>query len=94
MIPILQTERLRDMEGSDLPKVTQPINDTAVTETLIRPPPESGLFFFFFLGFYLFIFRERIKEGEREGENINWLPLTHPQLGTWHAAQACALTGN
>ena len=23
-----------------------------------------------------------------------WLPLTHPQLGTWSATQACALTGN
>ena len=26
--------------------------------------------------------------------DINWLPLTHPQLGTWPATQACALTGN
>ena len=26
--------------------------------------------------------------------NINQLPLPHPQLGTWPAAQACALTGN
>ena len=25
---------------------------------------------------------------------INWLPLAHPQLGTWPAPQACALTGN
>ena len=23
-----------------------------------------------------------------------WLPLTHPQLGTWPTTQACALTGN
>ena len=23
-----------------------------------------------------------------------WLPLTLPQLGTWPATQACALTGN
>ena len=31
--------------------------------------------------FYLFIFRERGKEGER---NISvWLPLTHPLLGPW-----------
>ena len=41
------------------------------------------------------------KEGEREGEKhvtreryIGRLPLTHPQLGTWPAIQACALTGN
>ena len=26
--------------------------------------------------------------------NISWLPLTCPQLGTWPATQACALTGN
>ena len=26
--------------------------------------------------------------------NINWLPLAHPQLGTWPATQAWALTGN
>ena len=40
------------------------------------------------------MFRERRKEKERE-RNINvWLPLTCPQLGTWHAIQACALTGN
>ena len=25
---------------------------------------------------------------------VNWLPLTHPQLGTWPATQACALAGN
>ena len=32
------------------------------------------------------------KEKER---NINvWLPFDHPLLGTWPAAQACALTGN
>ena len=23
-----------------------------------------------------------------------WLPLTHPQLGTWPTTQACALTGS
>ena len=49
----------------------------------------------------LFIFRERGKEGEREGEKhqtceryIDQLPLTRFQLGTWPATQACALTGN
>ena len=26
--------------------------------------------------------------------NIDQLPLAHPQLGTWPATQACALTGN
>ena len=34
-----------------------------------------------FLRFYLFILRERAREGERE-KNINvWLPLTRPLLG-------------
>ena len=47
----------------------------------------------FFLN-YLFIFRERGRKKERE-KNINvWLPLAHPQVGTWPATQACALTGN
>ena len=26
--------------------------------------------------------------------NINWLPLAHPQPGTWHTTQACDLSGN
>ena len=44
---------------------------------------------------YLFIFRERGREGEREGE-IHPLVAshTHPQQGTWAANQAFALTGN
>ena len=52
--------------------------------------------FYFFLD-YLFIFREKGREGkEKERErNINvWLPLARPLLGTWPATQACALTGN
>ena len=48
----------------------------------------------YFLRFYLFIFRERGRKGERE-RNINvWLPLKHPLLGTWPATWASALTGN
>ena len=44
----------------------------------------------------LFIYRERGREGEREGEKHQyvWLPLMHPPLGTWSVTQACALTGN
>ena len=41
MIPILQMERLRDREDSNLPKVTQTVSDRAETETLICPTPES-----------------------------------------------------
>ena len=40
---------------------------------------------------YLFIFREKGREGKRE-RNINvWLPLARPLLGTWPTTQACAL---
>ena len=44
---------------------------------------------------YVFILRERGREGERQ-RNIVWLPLVYPtqDLGTWPATQACALTGN
>ena len=40
--------------------------------------------------FYLFLERGAGKEKEKH----RGLPLTHPQLGTWLTAQACALTGN
>ena len=43
---------------------------------------------------YVFLEREEGRKQERE-RNINvWLPLTSPLLGTQHATQACALTGN
>ena len=48
------------------------------------------LFFWDFI--YLFSEREEGRERGRD-RNINWLPLTRPQLGTWPATQACALTG-
>ena len=55
-------------------------------------------YLYIFLRFYLFIFRERRREGERETlmceRYINRLPLTCPQPGTWPVTQACALTGN
>ena len=48
----------------------------------------------YFKRLYLFIFRDRGREGERE-RNINvWLPLTCPLLETRPTTQACALTGN
>ena len=46
----------------------------------------------------LFIFRERGREGHRDGEKHlcvrDQLLLTCPELRTWPATQACALTGN
>ena len=56
----------------------------------------SWLFYLFiFKRFYLFIFRERRREGEREGEKHWCVVASHkPPLGSWSATQACALTGN
>ena len=49
----------------------------------------------FFKRFYLFISRERGREGEREGEKHQYVVASRtPLLGTWPAIQACALTGN
>ena len=42
---------------------------------------------------YLFLQGDEGREKERE-RNSNRLPLILPQLGTWPATQACALTGN
>ena len=42
---------------------------------------------------FIYLFLERGKEEEREGNTNAWLPLMHPLLGTWPATQACALTG-
>ena len=53
------------------------------------------LYILFFKGFCLFIFRERGREGEREGEKHQCVVASHtPRNGTWPATQACALTGN
>ena len=48
----------------------------------------------FFKRCYLFIFRERRREEERERNISVWLPLTCFHLGIWPATQVCALTGN
>ena len=49
-----------------------------------------------FKKYFLYLFLERWEGKEKKRErNINvWLPLTHPQLGTWPSTLACALTGN
>ena len=42
-----------------------------------------------------FIFRERGREGEREGETQQCVVASQaPPPGTWPATQACALIGN
>ena len=50
--------------------------------------------FFFLKIFYLFIFRERAKEGEREGEKHQLVASHMPPAGAWPTTQAHALTGN
>ena len=59
-----------------------------------RVPQPSACPPLFFFKIYLFL--DRGREGEREGEKCQcvWLPLTCRLPGTWPAAQACALTGN
>ena len=42
----------------------------------------------------LFLDRGEGREQEKERNISVWLPLVHPQLGTWAATQAYALTGN
>ena len=56
-------------------------------------PLGHGLFFF---RFYLFIFRERGREGQWGEEKHQCVVASHvpPKLGTWPATQACALSGN
>ena len=51
------------------------------------------LFLSFFKRFYLFIFRQRGREGER-GEKHQCVVASHAPLETWHATQACSLTRN
>ena len=58
------------------------------------PLTQSPLVFVGFVVVYLFIFRERGREGERQGDKHQWLPLACPLLGTWSTTQACALTEN
>ena len=70
-----------------------PVGDREIAlgrEPLISP--DVGILFF--LRFYLFIFREKGREAERERNSNVWLPLTWLPLGTWPATQAHAPTGN
>ena len=50
------------------------------------------LFFYFFGGGYGG--RKRGRETSMWERHTDRLPLTCPQMGTWTATQACALTGN
>ena len=57
----------------------------------------QGHFFpLLFLKDFIYLILDRGKGREKKREiNVNmWLPLAHPELGTWPATQACALAGN
>ena len=48
-----------------------------------------------FLKDFIYLFLERGRKGEREGEKHQCVVASHvPLTGTWPATQACALTGN
>ena len=49
---------------------------------------------FFKKRFYLFIFREKEREGERERALNVQLLFMYPRLGTWPATQECTPNGN
>ena len=54
-----------------------------------------NLYFLFLFVKILFIFRERGREGEREGEKHQCVVASRvAPMGTWSATQACDLTGN
>ena len=86
------------------PKADKLIKKSGRHKIIIKGPYYSKPWghFLFYLRFYLFIFRERGGEGEREGAKhpcvrdryIYRLPLTCPQLGTWPASQEYVLTGS
>ena len=54
----------------------------------------------YFLKGFTYLFLERQEGSEKGRETLMYekyldrLPLTHPQLGTWPATQACDRTGN
>ena len=66
-----------------------------ISVNIFRSDDGTVFYFTFFLKrFYLFIFRESGRKGERKGEKHQLVALTRPQPGTRLVTQACALTGN
>ena len=66
--------------------------DVGTFKVVSEVPKPLLIFFKDFV--YLFIFRERGREGERGGVKHQCVFDSHPLLGTWPATQVCALTGN
>ena len=84
----LNTERMTKKEKANMAKLYRLWDYTRANSTIVV--------FSFLKRFYLFTFRQSGEGREKEREkDINvWLPLMCPQLGTWPATQACALTGS
>ena len=62
---------------------------------------EHSFFFLLFKKYFIYLFLKEGKGERKRGRKtlmcvryIDQLPLAHPQLGSWPATQACALTGN
>ena len=89
----LPNEKIRAQKGLVTVSSSQSKLDPKSYLEPLTPKPHILYFILFFKAFiYLFLEREREKKKER---NIDvWLPLEHPLLQTWPAAQSCALTRN
>ena len=83
----LNTERMTKKEKANMAKLYRLWDYTRANSTIVV---------FSFLKKILFIYFQReVKGGRERGRHINvGLPLMCPQLGTWPATQACALTGS
>ena len=51
-------------------------------------------FFKFILKYFIYLFLERGRDGDREGEEHQCVVASRAPQGTWPATQACALMGN
>ena len=91
----IKTERRkarREMLQAEAQRQVKP--DTGGPQTSIFHINSCNCLFHFLKDFtYLFLEIGEGREKERES-NIDQLPLTWPQLGTWPTTQACALTRN
>ena len=83
--------RKRQREKDQLSWRFQAIQDLREWVSVSRAGIGESVFVFFFL----ILFTERGREGEKEGEKHECVVAScTPLLGTWPATQVCALTGN